>query len=387
MKLLWASPLPPVRSGVSDYAVELLGELERRAEVRVVRPPGWEPPPDWSLGVAMVEESASPAPDELQLVHIGNNPYHEWLLPRLEQPRTVAVLHDAVVHHLLVESTLGRGRPAALRDLLVRAHGDAGRVLARARAVGVTGRRDPFLFPARRAILGRVTGVVVHSRWLARKVERELPRLPVVELPLAVADPGPVDGAALRASLGIPPEALLLAHLGFMTAEKGMLEVLAAVAAARRDGIDLRLLLVGEGAGRGPVDAVIAALGLEDHVSLTGFVPMETLRQLPGAADLGVVLRVPSAGETSAAVLRFLAAGTPVAVTALHQFLEWPEQAAPRLTPGPAATAELVRVIREAGIGRGWEARRRAARQTYLAAHRPADVAERLLTALLPLVA
>ena len=40
MKILWASPLPPVRSGVSDYAVELLGALGSRAQVRVVEPAG-----------------------------------------------------------------------------------------------------------------------------------------------------------------------------------------------------------------------------------------------------------------------------------------------------------------------------------------------------------
>ena len=43
LRLLWGSPLPPIRSGVADYAVELLPELARRAEVRVLIPPGQEP--------------------------------------------------------------------------------------------------------------------------------------------------------------------------------------------------------------------------------------------------------------------------------------------------------------------------------------------------------
>ena len=40
VRVLWASPLPPVRSGVSDYAMELLPHLAESCRVRVVLPPG-----------------------------------------------------------------------------------------------------------------------------------------------------------------------------------------------------------------------------------------------------------------------------------------------------------------------------------------------------------
>ena len=383
MKLLWASPLPPVRSGVSDYAVELLRELERLARVRVVRPPGWQPRPEWDLDASIVEEDEVPWADELQLVHMGNNPHHEWLLSRLAQPRTVVVLHDTVMHHLLVEATLARGQGARYGTMMAAAHGEPGSVLARARRVGVTGRRDPFLFPATTAVLGDAVGAVVHSRWAAQEVADALPALPVLEVPLAAADPGAVGRAALRAELGINPDDVLLLHLGFLTLEKGMLHILGAVAAARRRGHAVRMLLVGEGREQSTIDAAIAALDLGDNVTRTGWVETDQLLRLPAAADLGVVMRTPSAGETSAAALRFLACGTPVAVTALHQFLEWPAPAAPRITPGPAATADLARLLAAASERTGWTERRAAARRAYLdGGHRPVDVARRLVAAL-----
>ena len=91
-------------------------------------------------------------------------------------------------------------------------------------------------------------------------------------------------------------------------------------------------------------------------------------------------LRTPTAGETSAAVIRFLAAGTPVAVGASRQFLEWPEEAVPRLTPGPSAAAELARLLALASSGgKAWIERRRAARAAYEANHRPADAAEAII--------
>jgi hypothetical protein len=91
-------------------------------------------------------------------------------------------------------------------------------------------------------------------------------------------------------------------------------------------------------------------------------------------------MRTPSAGETSAAVVRFLAAGTPVAVSGLKQFLEWPEDAAPRVTPGPSAPAELARLLVAASAGgERWENRRRAARAAYEEKHKPEDAAEAMV--------
>ena len=47
----------------------------------------------------------------------------------------------------------------------------------------------------------------------------------------------------------------------------------------------------------------MAGLGLERRVSATGWVPAADFTRLPAAADLGVVLRTPSAGETSALLI------------------------------------------------------------------------------------
>jgi glycosyltransferase involved in cell wall biosynthesis len=383
VKILWASPLPPTRSGVADYAIELLPELGQLAEVRVVAPPGaqTERAHGTVAGCALVPTATAVANDEIQLVHLGNNPYHEWLIDRLRQPRTVVVLHDVVLHHLLVEATLARGDPGRFAALLRQAHPEAD-ALIRARVLGVTGRRDPFLFPARRAFLQDAAMVVVHSSWAAAQVRRDLPGLPVRRVGLAVGDPGPVDRVAVRERLGIPPETVLLAHLGFLTPEKGLVDVLGALAAARANGVPARLLMVGEGSHREAITAAAARVGLAGAAGFTGWVAAEEFAPLPAAADLGVALRNPSAGETSAAAVRFFACGTPVAVTGVRQFLEWPEEAAPRVTPGPAACADLVRLIRDAGDRGRWSTRRRAARATYEAEHRPSVAARQLVAAL-----
>ena len=66
LKILWCSPLPPVRSGVSDYAVELLRPLCQRAQVRILSPPGLPDPqiPE-DLAVAIVPPDTEPFDGEI----------------------------------------------------------------------------------------------------------------------------------------------------------------------------------------------------------------------------------------------------------------------------------------------------------------------------------
>jgi glycosyltransferase involved in cell wall biosynthesis len=315
------------------------------------------------------------------LVHLGNNPYHEWLLARIDGPRTVVVLHDLVLHHLLVESTVTAGRPADLEVGLRLAYAESGGALARAREVGLAGRRDGFLFPARRGLITRdPLGFVVHSEWARQVLEKEFPAVSCAVVGLPAADPGPVDRVETRARLGLTDSDLVVMHLGFLTPEKGMRVILAGVAAAATVGVPVRLVLVGEGRGLDDVRRAADAAGIGDRIHAAGWLPQEVFRAAPAAADLGVVLRTPTAGESSAAGVRFLACGTPVAVGGIRQFLEWPPLPAPRITPGPSAAADLARLLQQAAVDRaGWRQRRSAARALYEAHHRTDDYAVRLL--------
>jgi glycosyltransferase involved in cell wall biosynthesis len=359
--------------------MEVLPDLARSATVRVLRPPDWTAPADWPRDLDLVPTDAAGRPGEIAMLHLGNNPYHLWLLDRLRlEGRTVVVLHDAVLHHLLVESTLGLGDQTAYSSALASVHGRAGQALAAARAVGIEGHLDPFLFPARQVFLDSVNGVCVHSRWAEELIRRELPEVPVGRVGLAVADPGPTDRAAVRARLGLRFDEVVLMHLGFLTPEKGLVEILTGVAAANASGVPVRLVVVGEGRAMETLRRAANSAGVEDCLVVTGWVEAADFPGFPAAADLGIVYRTPSAGETSAAVLRFFACSVPVAVGGVRQFLEWPEPAAPRLTPGPSAAAELARILARVGEPM-WADRGTSARRCYEASHRPEQAVRDIL--------
>ncbi len=382
VRILWASPLPPIRSGVSDYAVEILGPLSRMAEVRILTPPDSEGVPDLppDLSQLLVSLGTTPEPDEITVAHFGNNPYHRWILNGCRKSRTVAVVHDLVLHHLLVHDSLDSGgKPDAFTAAMQTAHGKSGVAIAEARAFGLTGNLDPFLFPALKALLGETEALITHSEIGRSRLEQEFPGRPVLQMGLPVADPGPVDRLKIREKLGISDGEILMMHLGFLTPEKGVGAIIGGLAAARSAGVNARLVLVGEDTGDAELKNAAENLGIAAAVTSTGWLPWDEMVTAPAAADVGVVLRVPSAGETSAAVVRFLACGTPVAVIARRQFLEWPEEVAPRITPGPSTTAEIARLLIRISKDGDWQTRRPNARAVYENGHTPEQAAKAMV--------
>ena len=386
LKLLWGSPLPPTRSGIADYAAELLPHLTRQVEVTILEPSGWEPPADaaWLSGLQRLPWDAPAPAGSLTLLHLGNNPYHLWVARRLRRFGGMAVLHDTVLHHLLVEESAADGDWQRFAKELGETHGQGGAALAAARRWGYHGRLDPFLFPARASFLRSATAVIVHTRLAEREVASSCPGLPVRRVPLAVAEPAAGDRLAWRDRLGIRGQELLLVHLGFLTPAKGLDVILRSLAALATMGVQTRLVVVGEGSEAGAFEAAVALAGLEERVRVWGYASEDELGGILAAADLGLVPRYPTAGETSAAALRFFAAETPVAVAGYRQFLELPQTAALRIAPGRAGVADLVRVVM--GLARDESQRMKAradARKAWAdGGHEPAEAASALLAAL-----
>ena len=97
------SPLPPARTGVSDYSAALLAELRRRGRVEV-----------------------GPAHCDVALYHLGNNALHAGIYRRALEKPGVVVLHDAVLHHFL----LGQLEEAAYVEEFVYNYGEWQRGMA-----------------------------------------------------------------------------------------------------------------------------------------------------------------------------------------------------------------------------------------------------------------
>ena len=120
MKAALLSPLPPTRSGVAHYASMLVPALQGRVDVT----------PFGSLDGYRREDF------DLAIYQLGNNPHHAFVYAEAMERPGVAVLHDVVLHHLIVEMTLARGDVEGYVDALRASHGEAGAAWARGRAAG-----------------------------------------------------------------------------------------------------------------------------------------------------------------------------------------------------------------------------------------------------------
>jgi glycosyltransferase involved in cell wall biosynthesis len=121
------------------------------------------------------------------------------------------------------------------------------------------------------------------------------------------ADPRPGAGAALRASLGIAPDALVIGTLSVLRAGKGHGELLAAVPLLRERFANLEVLIAGGGPEAGTLTAEAQAVGAR----LLGHVDDPL-----GYADALDVLVHPSHFDAfPTALLEAAAVGTPVVAT------------------------------------------------------------------------
>ncbi|HVS16266.1 MAG TPA: glycosyltransferase family 4 protein [Thermoanaerobaculia bacterium] len=381
----WVSPLPPVRSGIADYSAEILPFLEHECDLRVIAVPGQEIDAEIVRRHRPVPLERAGEGGRLPLYQVGNNSYHAAIVERALIRPGVVTLHDVVLHHLLQERTLAHGDLDGYVRALVADHGWIGGAVALVPRWHGYGRSALFALPAHRTLLSRQRGLIVHSSW-ARDVLREegiATPTEVVAMPMPVP-PALVPGtaAAFRARHRIPAGALVLGSLGFQTPIKRTAVVLRALATRGLEGV---YLVVG-GAASPAIDleALARELGVAERVRITGFLEAEEYRAAIAACDLCVNLRYPTAGETSAALLRVAAHGRPVVVSDFGQFAELPEEIAVRvpLDDGRAEGEEvagLVRLVREALEDRSrLAAAGRRARDWVERHHRPERVARHL---------
>ncbi|HEV7668118.1 MAG TPA: glycosyltransferase family 4 protein [Thermoanaerobaculia bacterium] len=386
LALDYLSPLPPVRSGIADYSMDLLPHLAARADVRLLALAGQPVAPE-------VRAAWHPKPSErageggrLPLYHMGNNRYHEDVLRLALYRPGVVVLHDLVLHHLRLDTTLGRERGREDFDLYCRLlaedEGWIGTATALAKRWSAYADAPVFALAARRTLLRRQRGILVHGEWAARELSEEDPDLRVRAVPMGIPLPPAADaeaGRRFRARYGLPLDAPLLGSFGFQTPIKRTGVAIEALAAPGLERV--HLLIVGESSGL-KLDELARAAGVAERVTHLGFLPFDQFEAAIAASDLCLNLRYPTAGETSASLLRVLAVGRPAIVSDYAQFAELPEEIALKVPLGKGEGAALASALREllAQPDR-LRAMGEAARAYVAARHDPGAAAEAIVAA------
>ncbi|MCP4659888.1 MAG: glycosyltransferase family 4 protein [bacterium] len=336
------SPLPPVRSGIADYSADLLPHLAERCDLRLVRIPGQPVAPEIAARQPLVDPRQLGEDARLPLYQMGNNRYHTEIYDlALERPG-VLTLHDVVLHHLLGDRTLHRGDFAGYLRELSADHGWIGEAAALPRRwPGGWGDAAQFALPAHRSLLVRQRGILTHSRWAAQWLREEIAELRVEAVPMGIP-PGTADadaGRAFRRRHGLPRERPLLGSFGFQTPMKRTQAVIAALARSELEGV--HLMVAGEVAPTLDLDEQARRAGVAERVHFLGFLPFAEFEAAIAAADVCLNLRYPTAGETSAALLRTMALGKPTVVSDYAQSAELPAALVVKVPPGEGEAEAL----------------------------------------------
>ena len=317
MRVAYFSPLPPERTGISEYSELLVPALARRIELEVV-PRG------------------STRDADVCLYHVGNNPdAHGWIVEALRKRPGVVVLHDFVLHHLVAGLTLGRRDGPGYLGAMQREAGVPGRLLAHGVLDGIVPplwEVRPEDFPLAGEVLEHAAkpggGLIVHSRYVAERAvaagyDGRLSRIPLPAWP----DPA----VAAEKVAGDP----VVGCFGNINASKRITQLLEAFAALRSRHSEARLLLVGA-----DLDARLVDRELEG-VERIDYVDERRLWALMGACDFCVSLRAPTMGETSGSAIRALVLGKPLVVSETGWFAELPDDVALKV-PVDAHEAETL---------------------------------------------
>jgi len=338
-RIAYCSPVNPVPSGISDYSEELLPYLAQYADITLFVERNVVPTNELlrqHLAVQPIDllpRLHRQHPFDAIVYHMGNSPAHATIYELIQHIPGVVVLHDWVLHHFKLWYAAERQKNvgAYVQDMRTR-YGTAGERVARHMSRGQLHDRA-FAMPLVEDLITHAHGLIGHSRLVAKRAQTLRPGLAAAHVPMGVPLPPLLDRDDARAVLGLPLAAPIWASFGHINPYKRIESTLRAFARFRTLHPHARYMLVGSVSPNYDVYALVRRLGLDAAVAITGHVPHAAFAQYVAAADLCLNLRAPTAGETSASLLRLLAAGRPTLVSALDTFNELPDDVCAKVDP------------------------------------------------------
>ncbi len=348
MRIAHFGPLPPLRSGISDYCSALLPELGKLVEVDL-----WVDqdlknislPSNGRFGVInyvhSLEKVARLREYDAILYHMGNNPeFHSNLYEVFLDHPGIVVLHDYMLHHFMIGHHLNRKhcRDSYIDEFRYN-YGTPGQQMAET-MVDAEGRIDwqnKYLerCPLNKRIVDHATGIIAHSDYAIMRLlaNTHRPLRKIAFLNQAVSSPRAPSEA--RVELGLDQDSFVVGTFGSYGYHKRVPQIIQAFSVfwARRP--KSVLLFVGWGYPKNEIYEEARRLGLDrSAVKIVGSaITDEKFEAYIAATDICLCLRFPTMGETSGTVLRAMALQRPVVVTDVGWYSELPNDIVLKIAP------------------------------------------------------
>jgi glycosyltransferase involved in cell wall biosynthesis len=383
-RLAYVAPLPPQRSGIADYSVDLLVGLTRHYDVDVVvdQPRVAAPRVTASCGLrdARWFDVNAHHYDRI-LYEFGNSHFHQHMFRLLERHPGVVSLHDFFLGSCLLHMERAAIEPHCWSRALYVSHGYHALVQRFADPADAVIR-----YPANRAVLENALGIITNSAFALRLAQHWYGAAATADwavVPQVRCLEPEIDRADARKQLGMGEHDFVVCSFGILASTKLNHRLLDAWRSSPL-GTDqtCHLVFVGDHYGSEYGQVLLRSIAkcpLPRNIRITGFTPLAEYRLWLAAADVAVQLRTQSRGETSRGALDCLARGLPTIVNAHGSMPELPVS---RVLPDAFADHELASALEELRNNPGLRAvLGRHARQAIAERHNPRTVAEQLSAA------
>jgi glycosyltransferase involved in cell wall biosynthesis len=382
-KLAYISPLPPSRSGISDYSAELLPELVPYYDIEVIvdQQDVSDPWIKASLPIRTVDWfiNHSGSYDRI-LYHMGNSPFHQHMFYLLNHFAGVVVMHDFFYSSVKEYLDITGFIPGAWTRELYRSHGYVA-VFERFH------KADPsdvkFKYPCNFGVICNAVGIIVHSVYSVQLGEDwygDVLQDSWAVIPHLRSSQLGEEKTTSRDNLGLGHDDFIICSFGLLSPTKQNHRLLKAwLNSSLAKDPRSRLIFVGENDGgdygRQILDE-ISSSGFGNRICITGWVDADYFHNYLAAADMAVQLRTMSRGETSGTILDCMNYSLPTIVNANGSIAELPQDAVCML-PDAFDDAELIEALETLWLDAEWrQALGARAREVILTRHAPRACAE-----------
>jgi len=375
---MW-TPLPPQQSGIADYSFELLEALSGLVEITAVTEDAEKA--ETPEGIPVVGPDFDFPPDTVHIYHLGNHAgIHSWIYEQALAVPGIAVLHDTSLLDFHAGYFGGTDTPEFKEEVRY-AHGpiwgfpDDPALVNGWPAIEVDGVKtmDYGTLSLERRVVTASSAVLVHDPHSAEFLRARYPGVPIHVAPSGAPIRDDSTRTAIRARLDWNDGNVVFGVFGSLVGIKRVTVAVLAFAEIRRRWPQARLIIAGHAGSQGVVAGVrqmIAQLGVSDSVHLALSPEKDEFEELITASDAVVNLRWPTAGETSAVMMRALGAGRPVITSDLPQYRHLDDGFCWKIPTDSAREAERLYTALERGVcwpeelrAAGLEARDFVARQ------------------------
>ena len=315
--------MPPARTGVADYSVALLTQLQKQTEIEI--------------------ESIT---CDVPVYHIGNNQLHRSIYQRALRRPGVVVIHDAVLQHFY----LGSFRKSEYIEEFIFNYGEF--ALHEAESLWLDrplSAQDPRYFnrPMLRRVVSTASAVVVHNPAAAKAVREHAPLASICEISHLYEPgerPSDIRCTAFRDQIGAGQNGFVFAIFGFLRESKRLNTILKTFERLHRMQPQTRLVVAGEFVSQDLERSSAEKLKQPGICRLSHLSP-EDLKLAAASVDCCLNLRYPTAGETSGIAIRLMGAGKPVIVTEGEEWDRFPAEALFRIPSGAAEPEALFQAM------------------------------------------